>query len=63
MLGALIPREIRSWWWRKKNDPKAVGFERPQVATQGSLRGRVVAVNHLIPMHDRLHKALPRRRS
>jgi hypothetical protein len=62
MLGALVPREVRSWWWRLKHDPRDVGKERPQVATEGSLRGRVVAVNHMIPVADETARAFPRRK-
>jgi hypothetical protein len=61
MLGP-IAMAVRSYLWRRKNDPRRVGKERLAVATQGSLRGRVVAVNHMIPVADETAKAFPRRK-
>lgn len=57
MLSALVPMALRSWWWRHRHRPDAVGFQRPQVATQGTKLARFVAVGHLIPLNDSVDRA------
>lgn len=60
MIGPLA-MAFRSWRWRRKNRPEAVGYERPQVATQGTKLARFVAANHLIPLADSVKRPFPRR--
>lgn len=60
MLGSLA-MSFRSWNWRRKHRPESVGYERPQVATQGTKLARFVAANHLIPLADDVAKAFPKR--
>lgn len=62
MLGTLA-MNIRSWNWRRKHRPEAVGYERPQVATQGTKLARFVAANHLLPVNDDVAKAFPPRKA
>ena len=62
MLGS-IAMAIRSWNWRRKHRPEAVGFERPQVATKGTKLARFVAAGHMLQVNDTVAKAFPRRRA